>query len=217
MKNYFNLSEIPSIAKIKNKLIEYANEDIRQYLKELPITEKTKLDVIRDKDFIKMYYVPIRYTQAKGLPERNMDEVFNISVDSVEQNHENGSGLRAREIEELVDMNYYSVTTPFFQNTLSLIPTFAHSSWIIFYKQGAIVHPHDHDDTTILTHILLEDITEGEFVVDVKGEKKVLTKKGDFFIFCGGNTHSALFTGQEAKFITISIEYNNINDLIVQF
>jgi len=215
MKNYFDLSEIPSITKNKDKLVEYANKDIQQYLKELPSTEKTKLDIILDKDFIKMYYVAIRYTQAKGLPERDMDEIFNISVDSVEQNHENGSGLRAKEIQELVDMNYYPITTPFFENTLSLIPSFAHSSWIIFYKQGAIVHPHDHDDTTILIHILLEDITDGEFIIDVKGEKKTLTKKGEFFIFCGGNTHSALFTGHEAKFITISIEHNNINDLEV--
>lgn len=211
MKNYFDISEIPSIANIKTKLIQCAVNDISQYINALPTTEKRKLDAILERDFIKMYYVPIKYSQANGTSEQNLNELFNISVDSVEQNYADGSGLRAKEIEEQIDMKYYSVPIPFFQNTLDLIPSFAHSSWIIFYKQGAVVQPHSHDDTTILIHILLEDILNGEYVIDVKGEKKALNKKGDFFIFCGGNTHSVVFTGIEAKFLAIAVEYNNLN------
>ena len=211
MKNFFDIKEISNISCSLLDLIETCLVDLKEYFKLIPPTEENKLKSILSTDIIRMYYIPIRYSQGEGLPERDLDEVFNLSVDSVEENHENGTGLKAKEIESLVDMNYYYCPTLFFSNTLSLLSSKIHSSWIIFYKNGAIVHPHDHDDTTILVHILLNDIENGEFVIKVKEDEKRINKKGDYFIFCGGNTHQASFSGNEAIFLTFAIEYKDIN------
>ena len=213
IQRYFNITDIPYLNENKDRIVETVNYDLRSYMNSMPDTEKLKYHKLLTTDFIKMFYIPVKYTfGVEGLPARNINELFNFSVDSVEQNQDNGRGLRAKEIEQAVDMKYYPYyERDYFSKTLQLLISHIHSSWVIFYKKGAIVHPHSHDNTTILTHVLLEDIPNGEFVIDVEGEKKIIKNKGDYFIFCGGNTHSAAFSGQRAKFVTFSIELKNIN------
>jgi hypothetical protein len=83
------------------------------------------------------------------------------------------------------------------------------TGWVFFYKNGALVEEKDgHGHTTIMIHFLLEDI-EGNFVVHVNGEEKILNKKGDYCIFNGIHPHGANFLGKEAKFLTFAA---NIQD-----
>jgi quercetin dioxygenase-like cupin family protein len=216
MKNFFDIAEIPYLNKYKEEILNSVEDDLHSYMHSMPSTERMKFYKILTTEFVKMYYIPIKYTiGVDGLPKRNINEVFNFSVDSVEQNQSNGYGIKAKEIEQAIDMEYYPYYEHnYFSKTTSLLLPHIHSSWVIFYKKGAVIHPHSHDDTTILTHILIEDITKGEFIVDVAGEKRSVKKRGDYFIFCGGNTHSAEFTGNRAKFITFSIELKDIDKVL---
>ena len=62
-----------------------------------------------------------------------------------------------------------------------------------------------------MVHVLLEDIKNGDFVIDVNGETKKINKQGEYFIFNGILPHGASLTGDSAKFLSFAM---NTEDLV---
>lgn len=208
MKNYFEISEIPNLKIDKDKLVEQANVDFRNFARDLPLTQKTKRLAILVNVFVKMYLMAIKFTESKNLPKRDPQELFNFTVDTEEENQENGHGLKAEQIAKIIELcsDYQPIKTSCFDGTLDLIPSAVHSAWYVFYKHGAVVRPWTHNHSTIITHILLEDIVDGEFTIVVNGEEKRISKKGEYFSFSANSIYEMTFTGQKAMFLTFSVE-----------
>jgi hypothetical protein len=210
MKNFIDINEVPWLLNVKSNLIEAALEDLSDFFLKLPPEQKTKYNKIQQTDFIKMYAVPIYFDQKVHCPcSGSNNELFNFTVDGPEQNYEGGNGIKAKEIDEIVGPLFPSQDKSLFRKTTNLFPDQLRTGWVFFYKNGALVEEKDgHGHTTIMIHFLLEDI-EGNFVVHVNGEEKILNKKGDYCIFNGIHPHGANFLGKEAKFLTFAA---NIQD-----
>jgi hypothetical protein len=117
----------------------------------------------------------------------------------------------AQQIENIVGELYDHRDLPCFRNVLNLIPKQLLVAWYFFYKHGAIVDDLGHDHTTIMVHLLLEDIQDGDFIMQVNGEQRIFNKRGEYFIFDGTLSHHCRVTGKEAKFLSFAM---NAEDLI---
>lgn len=212
MKNYININEIPELASVKEQLIEAAVKDLSYYFANLPDEQKIKYDKIQAADFIKMYSVPIKYDEEVDCPcSGNKIELFNFTADGPEQSYNNGSGPQVSDIDNLIGDPVSHYNLPFFSNVLMLIPEKLRAAWIFFYKKGAtVIEDEGHGHDTILLHLLLEDIDNGEFVTIIKNEARQFTKKGDYFIFDGIVPHRAYFTGDTAAFLVFAANNKDI-------
>lgn len=211
MKNFISIENNSILSSIKETLVTITNLELSEFLQQMSSVQHNVHKQILFSSFVKMYSIPLRYTNNKltipgTFQAKDTDKVFTFRVESPEQNHNNGKGFKVKEIESTVDTKVYPSEKLFFSQTTSLIPKSAHTAWIMFYKKHATVLPHSHDDTTILAHFLLSDVLDGEFVITIGGEERKMCKAGDYFIFCGEREHSAVVTGRHAKFVVFAIE-----------
>lgn len=212
LKNYYQFDDFQWLTRFsKEKTVLDASLEFNSFLKNLPKTEKNKLSIAKDSSLIKMYSVLLKTDLNLPAGEEQPLEFFNINVDTPEDNYNNGSGKLVAEIQSIFDMKYYDYRDlhSFFKNTLDNINYSPISTaWIMSYKRGAVVSPHTHNDELLFAHILLNDICDGYFEINVNGEIKLLKLKGEFFIFPGQLEHSASFSGVGCDFLSFSISIN---------
>lgn len=212
MKNFLDINQIPGLASSKDALIHNANVDLSEFMHKMPIEQKVKYNNIVAADFIKMYSIPVKYSQDNCPCNGPIKELFNFTVDGPEQNYNLGTGPFAEQIKTIAGDLYEHHHLPFFRNLLNIIPEQLKVAWIFFYTQGAsVTEAHGHGHTTIMVHVLLEDIKNGEFVIDVNGETRKISKQGEYFIFNGILPHGATLTGDDAKFLSFAM---NSEDLV---
>lgn len=209
IKNYYNFDDFGWLTRFSlTKTLVDANGNYTSFLNNLPETEKSKLKTVREASIIKMYSVLLKTDLNTPAGEEQPLEFFNINIDTPEDNYNNGEGKLVKEIQAIFDMNYYDYRnySKYFKETLLNIDyPFISTAWIMSYKRDAIVSPHTHNDELLFAHILLEDISEGEFEIQVNREIKTLNKAGDYFIFPGQLEHSARFSGNNCSFLSFSI------------
>lgn len=211
MKNFYDIQEFPIFSIKLEDLLTTVNQELKYYLNNTPNTERLKYITIIKTPFIKMYSILINHNHNIFVGKEDKNELFNVCIDTPEQNYNNGNdGLMVEEIRKCFDMTYYPYhTLPYFIKTRENIPQSTITSWILLYKKGAIVKPHRHNDNIVLIHFLLEDIKDGTFEITVNNETRLLSKKGEYFIFCGSSEHSAQLTGNKAQFFVTTIDINN--------
>ena len=212
MKNFYSFEDFSELNIDVSQLSSNASIEFKKFLANLPQTEGKKLKIIEKYSFIKMYSIVLKTDLNLPAGEEQPLEFFNINVDTPEDNYNNGNGKLVKMIESVYDMNYYDYKnlSSFFYNTLnSLNHLKISTAWIMSYKNKATVSPHTHNDSLLFAHILLDDIQEGFFEINVQNEIKTLSKRGEYFIFPGKLEHSARFNGNSCSFISFSIAHDN--------
>ena len=212
MENFIDISKVPCLFKIKDDLVDLTTKDLSHFLEKMPIEQNIKYNKILNTSFIKMYSIPIKYGEDIDCPcKGDMNEIFNFTVDNPEYNYNLGNGPMAEQIKKIMGNLHKNYNLNFFNNLLSIIPKWLAVGWIFFYKKGALVNEDEgHGHTTILVHFLLDDIEDGDFVVNVNNEEKKLNKRGDYFIFNGILPHGAYLTGDKATFLTFAMNEEDL-------
>jgi hypothetical protein len=207
--NFLSIETFPNLVQIKDELVQAACKDYYDFLQNLPIEQHTKYNKILQTDYIKMYSLPFMYSSVKKCGCTGYkEELFNFILDGPEQNY----ALKTAEMQQIAGKMHVYSDAAFFANTLKILPTWLSVAWIFCFKQGALVledEGHGHD--AVMIHFLLEDIEDGDFIVSVDREEKLLSKKGDYFIFNGILPHRASLTGQNARFVSFAM---NPKDLL---
>lgn len=212
MKNFLDITQVPNLAYVKEALIQSANADLSEFMHKMPAEQRAKYNNIVAADFIKMYSIPVKYSEDNCPCNGPIKEIFNFTVDGPEQNYNLGTGPFAKQIQAIAGDLYEHYHLPFFRNLLDIIPEQLKVAWLFFYTKGAsVTEAQGHGHTTIMVHLLLEDINNGDFIIDVNGETKKINKQGEYFIFNGIFPHGASLTGDDAKFLSFAM---NAEDLV---
>lgn len=212
MSNFIDISKVPELLEKKNILIESALLDLKYFLKNLPPEQEIKYNKILQADFIKMYSIPLKYDQLVECPcSGDLIEIFNFTADGPELNYNGGTGRYAQDIKDLLGPLHPHHHLSLFSNTIKNIPECLRTSWIFFYKQGAtVIENEGHGHEAILLHFLLEDIPDGYFSVNVNGEERKISQKGEHFIFNGIVPHGAEFNGSSAVFLVFAMNKEDL-------
>jgi hypothetical protein len=204
MRNFIELSEIPSFNLDLNNFIEWVNVDYNEYLQKLPLTENVKLKTIKEENQIKIYTTLINQNQKIKTEPDAPEELFNICVDVFDSISQNPDFLN------LVDPNYYYYNyLPLFTNIKLLIPSTTISSWVFTFKKDASLQSYKFEDSVLIS-ILLNDI-DGNFTVKVNGEQKVLKQRGDYFIYKGDSELDISNSSSEARFYVATMDSINVD------
>lgn len=204
MQTFLTLTDLPSFDFDLNNFLEWANVDYENYLKALPLTETVKYKNIKDNDLIKIYAVLINQNRGIKLGKESPDELYNICVDVYDFLEQNPNIYNSE-----IDTNYYSYKylSPF-NNIKTIIPNTTLSSWIFVFKDNSTVTNYQLSESVVFGYFLIED---GYFSVNVNGEEKILTKKGDYAIFDGSKIHSLTTKETEAKLFVTTLDPLNLS------
>lgn len=211
IKNFYSILDTTIFTlELKEKLINLALTDFKNYLNNLPPSEQVKYDLFK-KYKIFMSTLMLKYSSFKVYEGDTEKDLFNFYFDlPTSKKYCNNNLIRKyltnTPLRIINDLRYCA---KFFENTLNLLNSLLgdnlHSCYYMLYHNGCEVLPHAHSPGIRTIHILLEDIHEGEFIVGVGDEERVITKKSQNFIFDPDVTHYAKFNGHCANFLAINI------------
>lgn len=207
METFLQLSNIPSFNFDLNNFLEWANIDLEEYLKKLPLTEAVKLKNVNETDLVKIYSILINQNRNVKLGKESPEELYNICIDVLDnlEQEENLNNCG-------VDLNYYRYDyLPIFNNVKNIIPNTTFSSWIFFAKKNFSKLNYSISDNLILAYFLMEDLKEGSFVFKIDNEERVLSKRGDYAIFNMSKVHSIISQEAEGKFFVTSFDPINLD------
>ena len=204
--------------RILNNLIEDVLKQIpldwTEFLQNLSLTQKEHFFHCNNKDVIKLYYIALKY----GLQPNKQKEVFSFDINSPEKNHMFGKGTQSGDIHKYVSgitEKLYS-DCPFFRKTLSLLPDYIHTCWIVFLKNGCrinnwVVTDSAKEQMQTIIYVLTKDIKNGSLVVnDTK-----YNKKGEYFIIDEETSVSMLMEGTKAELFAFEVNREDSDKVFV--
>lgn len=186
--NLFNLEQI-----------EIFNEELNNFLNNLPLEEELKY-----KSFLKNENLKLT---AFDIYDKNNDSFLPFSFKFLDLPESNWFGKNEEQSKKLVDFNLYNYKDKnFFKKTIEILSKnqdFTKSS-ILIYKPHCMVYPHTHLKSlnkTLITHTLLNHI-ENYFHFWHEKNYFRLRNKGEMFYFEGHDAHYAHST-TNAVFIEV--------------
>lgn len=197
---------------LNNSIISAANcisQDWTEFMKHMIPSQKQKLYSCQTNDAIKLYLIALKY----GLQPELQEEVFSIDVSSPEEGQNFGAGYNANVINDIVSTlpEKNSYTLPVFTNTLAALPEYVHSCWLVFAKKHATINNWTVTDPLkeqlqSIVYILLEDINEGELIVN----NNSYNQKGKYHVINEEEIVNMKLTGSNTMMFALQV---NTDDL----
>lgn len=222
-KNFYSTADIVSVftPELKEQLITYALSNYNNYICNLPSTEQFKYDMFK-RHKIFMSTIMLKYSTFKVYEGDTERDLFNFYFDLPTSKTFCKNDLLRQYLSKtpLRQINELSHCAKYFADTLTLLNNMLgedlHSCYYMLYHKGCEVLPHTHSPGIRVLHILLEDIQGGEFIVGVGDEERIITKRGQDFIFDPDTIHYAKFNGNFANFLMINIPTEAFNGYLVK-
>ena len=219
-KNFYFTTDISVFTpELKERLIDLSSSEYNNYLCNLPSTEQFKYDIFK-RHKLYMSTLMLKYSTFKVYEGDTERDLFNFYFDLPTSKSLCRSPVLKKYLDEtpLRTINDLPHCAIYFEKTLNLLNEMfgenLHSCYYMLYHKGCEVLPHTHSPGIRVLHILLQDIEGGDFIVGVGNEEKVITKRGQDFMFDPDIVHYARFEGDYAIFLMINIPTEAFNKYI---